>query len=83
MNVWLLASCAVGLCLVPCAAMCLQGSPERRLVGLEMTGTIVTLLLVLLTMGFHRPILMDLPLTVAIMSLAAGLVFARFLEKQL
>jgi multicomponent Na+:H+ antiporter subunit F len=63
--------------------MCLRGSPERRLVGLEMTSLIVTIALVLLTIGFGRIPFIDLPLALAIMSFGGGLVFARFLEKHL
>lgn len=83
MNPWLIAGFAVGACLIPCAAMCLRGTPERRLVGLEMTSSIVTLLLALLCMGTNRLVFMDLPLTLSILTLGAGLVFARFLEKHL
>lgn len=83
MNPWLAAAYAVGGCLVPCAWMCLRGGPERRLVGLEMTGTIVIFLVALLAAGAHRVVLIDLPLTLSILSLASGLVFARFLEKHL
>jgi multicomponent Na+:H+ antiporter subunit F len=63
--------------------MCLRGSPERRLVGLEMTSLIVTIVLVLLTIAFGRIPFIDLPLALAIMSFGGGLVFARFLEKHL
>ncbi len=63
--------------------MCLRGSAERRLVGLEMTSMIVTLALVLFTIGFGRIPLIDLPLALAIMSFGGGLVFARFLGKHL
>lgn len=83
MNPWLIASYCVGACLVPCAITCLRGSPERRLVGLEMTSTIVAILLSLLAVGNNRPVFMDLPLTLAILTLGGGLVFARFLEKHL
>lgn len=83
MSPWLIAGFSVGTCLIPCAAMCLRGTPERRLVGLEMTGSIVTLLLALLAVGTHRLVFMDLPLTLSIMTLGGGLVFARFLEKHL
>lgn len=83
MNPWLLASYGVGACLVPCALMCLRGSPERRLVGLEMTSAIVCILLALLTVATKRLVFMDLPLTLAILTLGGGLVFARFLEKHL
>ena len=83
MNVWLLAGAAVMAALLPCADMCLRGSPERRLVGLEMASLLVTIAMVLLTVGFGRSIFIDLPLTLAIMSFGGGLVFARFLEKHL
>lgn len=83
MNAWLAASFGVGICLIPCADLCLRGSPERRLVGLELSGILVTVLLVLLTVGFHRLAFLDIPLTLAIMSLGASLVFVHFLEKHL
>jgi multicomponent Na+:H+ antiporter subunit F len=63
--------------------MCLRGSPERRLVGLEMTGILVTILLALLSVGYGRLVFFDLPLALALLSFGAGLVFARFLEKHL
>ena len=83
MNVWLAAAVAASTALVPCADMSLRGSPERRLVGLEMTTIIVTIVLVLLTIGFGRLPFVDLPLALAIMSFGGGLVFARFLGKHL
>jgi multicomponent Na+:H+ antiporter subunit F len=83
MNIWLAAAAGVSVTLIPCADMCLRGTPERRLVGLEMTGILVTIALVLFTVGFGRLPFMDLPLALAIMSFGGGLVFARFLEKHL
>lgn len=73
----------VSATLVPCADMCLRGSAERRLVGLEMTSLIITIALVLFTIGFGRIPFIDLPLALSIMSFGGGLVFARFLEKHL
>lgn len=80
---WFAAGSGVATALIPCAHMSLRGSPERRLVGLEMSSIIITLALGLLSIGFGRSILMDLPLALAIMSFGGGLVFARFLEKHL
>jgi multisubunit Na+/H+ antiporter MnhF subunit len=82
-NFWLTTGAIVCGTLIPCADMCLRGSPERRLVGLEMTSLIITIALVLFTIGFGRIPFIDLPLAVAIMSFGGGLVFARFLEKHL
>lgn len=83
MNIWLAAGAAVSVCLIPCADMCLRGTSERRLVGLQMASIIVTIALVLFTMGFGRTPFMDLPLALALMSFGSGLVFARFLGKHL
>jgi len=83
MNVWLLAGAWVSASLIPCADMCLRGTPERRLVGLEMGSLIVTIALVLFTIGFGRIPFMDLPLAMALMSFGSGLVFSRFLGKHL
>jgi multicomponent Na+:H+ antiporter subunit F len=83
MNIWLIAAAGVSATLIPCADMCLRGTPERRLVGLEMASLIVTITLVLFTVGFGRTPFMDLPLALALMSFGGGLVFARFLGKHL
>ncbi len=83
MNVFLVSGVAVSATLLPCAAMCLRGEPERRLVGLEMTSIVVTIALVLFTVGFGRVPFIDLPLALAIMGFGGGLIFARFLEKHL
>lgn len=82
-NHWIVTAVAAGGSLIPCAWMCLRGPAEKRLVGLEMTGAIITILLVLLTVGYGRLPFMDLPLTLAVLSFGAGVVFARFLEKHL
>jgi multisubunit Na+/H+ antiporter MnhF subunit len=83
MNVWLTSAAAVSATFIPCADMSLRGSPERRLVGLEMTSIIATIDLVLLTIGFGRIPFIDIPLALAIMSFGGGLVFAKFLGKHL
>jgi multicomponent Na+:H+ antiporter subunit F len=82
-NPWMVTALVIGALLIPCAWMCLRGSAERRLVGLEMTGIVVIILFVLITVGYGRLPFIDLPLTLAVLSFGAGLVFARFLEKHL
>lgn len=81
MNLWLIAAGALLVCLVPAGVVCLRGDAIDRLVGLELTGTLATVTLVLLAEGFHRVSFLDLPLTLALLSFAGGLVFARFLER--
>jgi multicomponent Na+:H+ antiporter subunit F len=82
-NLWLLAAAGMMLSLVPCIITCLRGKPMERLVGLEMAGVVTTLLLALLSQGFHRIPFYDLALTLALLSFGSGLVFARFLERWL
>jgi len=67
-------------------AVCVHESawqPRARLVGLEMTSFIVTIALVLFTIGFGRLPFIDLAAALADMSFGGGIVFARFLEKHL
>ena len=83
MNIWLMAGIAVSSSLILCAFMCLRGTPERRVVGLEMTSMIVVTAMVLFTIGMGRIPFIDLPLTLAILSFGGGLVFVRFLRRYL
>lgn len=83
MNLWLAACVGISLTLVPCAFMCLRGSSERRLVGLEMTSLLLTLLLVALTIGFGRQPFIDIALAMAIFTYSGGLIYARLMEKHL
>ena len=83
MNAWLAAGAAVSAGLIPCALMSLRGSPERRLVGLEMASMLVTIAMVMFTVGWNRLPFIDLALTLAIMTFGGGLVFARFLGRYL
>ena len=83
MNLWLYAGAAVSGVLIPCAAMCLRGTPERRLVGFQMAGFLVTIAMVLFSIGFDRLPFIDLPLALAVMSFGGTLVFVRFLGKLL
>jgi multicomponent Na+:H+ antiporter subunit F len=83
MSPWMVSAIAVSACLIPCTDMCLRGTPERRLVGLEMASIIIIIAMVLFTIAFGRDPFIDLPLTLVIMSFGGGLVYARFLEKHL
>jgi multicomponent Na+:H+ antiporter subunit F len=82
-NVWLWAAGALMIALIPCGITCFRGKPADRLVGLEMTGVVITLDMVLLTEGFHRTLFYDIPLTLALLAFGGGMVFARFLERWL
>ena len=78
---WLAATLALLAGLVPCGIVCLRGDVVERLVGLEMAGVVVTLVLLLLAQVVGRVVYVDLALALALLSFAGGLVFARFLER--
>lgn len=83
MNPWMWAALALLMALIPTGIVCFRGAVEDRLVGLEFAGVIVTLEMVLLIEGFHRPSFYDLPLTLALLSFGGGMVFARFVQRWL
>lgn len=83
MNYWLWSALALLLALPPCLYVCAVKPVSDRLVALEFASAIVTLELVLLAEGFHRPSFYDLPLTLALLSFGGGMVFARFLQRWL
>lgn len=83
MNYWLWAGLGLLVAIVPCLYVCGSKPPEDRLVALEFASCIVTLELMLMAEGFHRPAFYDLPLTLALLSFGAGMVFARFLQRWL
>ena len=80
---WLWAAAAVLAALVPCGVCCFRGDLGERLVGLELTGVLVTVELLLLAEGFGRPSFFDLPLTMAVLAFGSGMVFARFVQRWL
>ena len=83
MNYWLWGSVVLSLALCPCMYVCAFAPAEDRLVALEYASCVVTLELVLLAEGLHRPSFFDLPLALAFLSFGGGMVFARFLQRWL
>lgn len=83
MNVWELAAQVMIFTLVPVGWIAARGDPRQRLVGFYMAGVVITLLMMLLTMAFNRMPMMDLAITLALMSFGGGIVFARFFGRHL
>ena len=84
MNIWTWGALILLSAFLPCGFLALTSSDtHKRLVALEMTGVVATLELMLLTMAFNRPPLMDLPIALALLSFGGGMVFAHFLERHL
>jgi multisubunit Na+/H+ antiporter MnhF subunit len=81
MNVWLVAAVFLLGGVAVCTWACLSGTPIDRLIALEVVTSVDAVLLLVLAEGLHRDVFFDLALTVALLSLAGGLVFAHFMER--
>jgi multisubunit Na+/H+ antiporter MnhF subunit len=79
MNVWLIGATALLVGLVPCGWVLLRRRLTEALVALELSSTLVTLVLLLLAEGFHRSSYFELPVVLAALSFVGTLVFIRFL----
>lgn len=82
-NPWLAA--LVGL--LPALAVpvwqALRGGLGARLVGVQFATSLAVLMLALMSYAFAQPSLMDLALTLALLTLPGTLLFAVFLERWL
>ncbi len=83
MSPWIIAATVLVLALVPCGIVCARGTPLNRLAGLEAAGSLEVMTFLLLAEGYHRAPFFDPALTLALLTFAGGLVFARFFERWL
>ena len=81
MNAYLVAATVLLGGLVPCGVVGVRGRPIDGLVALELAGALTTLALLLLAEGFDRSAYFSVALTLALLSLVGGLVFARFVDR--
>ncbi|MGH9171644.1 MAG: monovalent cation/H+ antiporter complex subunit F [Acidimicrobiales bacterium] len=65
----------------PIGWVLVRGRPEDQMVVLGMAGTVQSLVLLLLAVGFEEPALASLGAVLAALSTGGTLVFARFLER--
>lgn len=73
----------VALTLVGAVVAACRGEVFDRLVGLQLSGILATLLTVLVALTTGRALVLDVALVVALVALGGGLVYARFLERWL
>ncbi len=83
MSAWEWSAAGLLLCLAPCAWVVCTGKTMDRLAALELSGTLSVLFILVLSMGFQQPSFVDLSLTLALLGLPGGLVFAYFFERWL
>ena len=83
MNLWLFFATVILLAIVPCLWLSLRGKIMECFVALQMAQVLTVLVLLLLAEGYQRDIYFDVVLVLAVLSLASGLVYVRFLERWL
>ena len=81
MNVWLVAATVLLAALALPLSVLVRAPHLDALVALELSSTLVVLVLLLLSEGFHRSIYTALPMTLAALSLVGGLVFVRLVRR--
>jgi multicomponent Na+:H+ antiporter subunit F len=67
--------------LVPCGIVLVRGQAMSAVVAYEAITSVGIVILVLLAEGLRRTGEFELPVVLAVLLLASGLVFVRFLEK--
>ena len=82
MNVWLVAATVLLAALVLPFWILVRSPRADALAALELVSVVVTLVLLLLSEGYHRSIYTTVPLVLAGISLVSGFVFARFMERR-
>jgi len=80
-NVWLAASTVLLTALVLPLSVLVRAPHFDALVALELASTVVVVVLLLLSEGFHRSIYSALPMTLAALSLVGGLVLVQLVRR--
>jgi len=83
MSPWMAASAVLALSLLPCALVVFRGGAFDRLVALEMSSVVLTLLLATLAEGMGRGPFIDLAVALSVLALGGALVFVRTMERWL
>jgi multicomponent Na+:H+ antiporter subunit F len=79
-NEWLLASIPLLVLLFGAGLLTLRGDVFERLVAMQLSSTIATILLLVLAQGFNRDVYFDLALVIAVMSSVGSLFYVRTIE---
>ena len=81
MNVWLVTATVLLAALALPLSVLVRAPHFDALVALELTSTVVVVVLLLLSEGFHRSIYTALPMTLAALSLVGGLVLVQLVRR--
>ncbi len=80
---WTITAIALLVCMLAPFVRCISGDTLSRLVALQAGSNLCIVILLVLCEAYKRVPFVDLPLTLALLTFGAELVFARFLERWL
>jgi multisubunit Na+/H+ antiporter MnhF subunit len=83
MSVWLLASAALMLGLLPCVLLAMRGNVMDRIIGLQLAGVFAVLALLTFEQGEQRQSFFDLSLALAVLTFPASLLVAQVFRRWL
>lgn len=83
MNKWLLAAAVLTVALLLPLAVAVVADAVDGLAAVEVAGSVVAAILVLLAEGLRRQAFVDLALVLAPLSVVGGIAFARMMERHL
>lgn len=81
--VWGMAALGLLAPLLVAVWLCGRGDAGQRLAGAQIAASLATALLVVLSFALDLPSGVDLALTLALLGIAGGLLYAHFLERWL
>jgi multisubunit Na+/H+ antiporter MnhF subunit len=83
MSVWLLASVALLLGLLPCVLLAMRGNVVDRIVALQLGGVLAVLALLTFEQGEQRQSFFDVSLALAVLTFPASLLVAQVFRRWL
>ena len=83
MNVWLVASAAFLLGLLPCVLLAVRGNVVDRIVALQLGGVLAVLALLTFEQGEQRQSFFDVSLALAVLTFPASLLVAQVFRRWL
>jgi multisubunit Na+/H+ antiporter MnhF subunit len=83
MNEWEIVAAVLSCGLLACVGVCAFAGAESAFVALELAGTVVVTILMVLAVGLRRQPFIDLALTLAVVEIVGALAVARLLEDDL
>lgn len=81
MTVWMLATIAMLPALAVPVVIACRDSTANRLVAVQLAVSLTAQILILMTFAFDQSAFVDLPLTLALLTLPGTLIMALFLER--